>query len=316
MAAVSWSAAAKNQNTGYRLPITDYREGILKLITFEYENEVRPGVVWEDFVTDISSIAPDMLSLIDQGAAGLMAVVSLLQRVRGGIPLEDVRLLAPIPIPRRNIMCLGLNYVEHAEESYTAQGKDVTLPEVPIVFTKATTSVTGPYDPIPYVAAVSDKLDWEAELGVVIGRSGKNISEADALDYVFGYTVINDVSARDLQRQGKQYFKGKSLDGSCPTGPWIVTSADLPDPHSLRITSRVNGETKQDSNTNKMIFNIPATIAYLSRGMTLLPGDIISTGTPSGVGFARTPPEFLWPGDVVECEVEQIGTIRNEVENG
>jgi 2-keto-4-pentenoate hydratase/2-oxohepta-3-ene-1,7-dioic acid hydratase in catechol pathway len=148
---------------------------------------------------------------------------------------------------------------------------------------------------------------------VVIGRSGKNISEAEAMNYVFGYTVINDVSARDLQRQGKQYFKGKSLDGTCPMGPWIVTKDELPEPHTLRVTSRVNGETKQDSNTSKMIFNIPATIAYLSRGMTLLPGDIISTGTPSGVGFARTPPEFLQPGDVVECEVEQVGLIRNEV---
>jgi 2-keto-4-pentenoate hydratase/2-oxohepta-3-ene-1,7-dioic acid hydratase in catechol pathway len=173
--------------------------------------------------------------------------------------------------------------------------------------------VTGPYGSIPFDAAVSDQLDWEAELAVVIGRSGKNIPESEAMDYVFGYTVANDVSARDLQRQGKQFFKGKSLDGTCPMGPWIVTTAELTDPHNLRITSRVNGETKQDSNTDKMIFNIPATIAYLSRGMTLLPGDIISTGTPSGVGFARTPPEFLQPGDVVECEIEQIGTIRNGV---
>lgn len=291
-------------------------EGTLKVITFEYENEVRPGVVWSDYVTDISTIAPDVLSLIDQGAEGMSAVESLLQRVRGGILLEDVQLLAPIPVPPRNIMCLGLNYVEHAEESYTAQGKDVKVPDAPIVFTKATTSVIGPFDPIPFDTAVTDKLDWEAELGVVIGRSGKNISESEAMDYVFGYTVINDVSARDLQRQGKQYFKGKSLDGSCPMGPWIVTPGELPDPHRLRVTSRVNGKTKQDSNTSLMIFNIPAIITYLSRGMTLLPGDIISTGTPSGVGFARTPPEYLRPGDVVECEVDQIGTIRNQVVNG
>jgi 2-keto-4-pentenoate hydratase/2-oxohepta-3-ene-1,7-dioic acid hydratase in catechol pathway len=288
-------------------------EGILKFITFHYENVVRPGVVWGDRVTDISGIAANLLALIDQGTAGLTAVEQLLQRVRGGILLTEVRLLAPIPVPRRNVMCLGLNYTEHAAESYTAQGKEVTLPEIPIVFTKATTSVTGPYDPIPFDAAVSDKLDWEAELAVVIGRQGKNIPEAAAMDYVFGYTVLNDVSARDLQRQGKQFFKGKSLDGSCPMGPWIVTAEELPDPHVLRITSRVNGDAKQDSNTDKMIFNIPAIIAYLSRGMTLQPGDIIATGTPSGVGFARTPPEFLQPGDVVECEIEQIGTIRNEV---
>lgn len=288
----------------------------MKFITFEYENEVRPGVLWNDFVIDISEVAPDILTLIEQGAAGISAVESLLQRVRGGISLDDVRLLAPIPVPRRNIMCLGLNYLEHAEESYTAQGKNVSLTEVPLVFTKATTAVIGPYDPIPFDAAASDQIDWEVELGVVIGSTGKNISEAEAMDYVFGYTIINDVSARDLQRAGKQFFKGKSLDGSCPMGPWIVTTAELPDPHVLRVTSRVNGETKQDSNTDKMIFNIPTTIAYLSRGMTLLPGDIISTGTPSGVGFARTPPEFLQPGDIVECEVEQIGVIRNEVING
>jgi 2-keto-4-pentenoate hydratase/2-oxohepta-3-ene-1,7-dioic acid hydratase in catechol pathway len=288
-------------------------EEVLKLVTYQYENIVRPGVVRGERVTDISSLVPDILTLIDQGADGITAVDSLLQRVRGGPLLADVRLLAPIPVPRRNIMCLGLNYSEHAAESYTAQGKAVSLPEVPIVFTKATTSVTGPYDPIPFEAAVSDKLDWEAELGVIIGRAGKNISESEALDYVYGYTVINDISARDLQRQGKQFFKGKSLDGSCPMGPWIVTTADLPDPHLLRINCRVNGEIKQDSNTDKMIFNIPATVAYLSRGMTLLPGDIISTGTPSGVGFARTPPEYLQPGDEVACEVEQIGTIRNVV---
>jgi 2-keto-4-pentenoate hydratase/2-oxohepta-3-ene-1,7-dioic acid hydratase in catechol pathway len=264
-------------------------------------------------VTDISEIAPDILSLIELGTAGLTAVQGLLERVRGGTPLADVQLLAPIPTPLRNIMCLGLNYSEHAAESYTAQGKEVTLPEVPLVFTKATTAVTGPYDSVSFDAAVSDKMDWEVELGVVIGRRGKNISEAEALDYVFGYTVINDISARDLQRQGKQFFKGKSLDDSCPMGPWIVTADSLPDPHVLRITSRVNGQTKQDSSTDRMIFNIPTTIAYLSRGMTLLPGDIISTGTPSGVGFARTPPEYLQPGDVVECEVEQIGTIRNEI---
>lgn len=288
----------------------------MKLITYEYENSVQPGVVWEDRVTEISSIGPDLLAVIEQGEEGLTAVAALLQQVRGGILLENVRLLAPIPVPRRNLMCLGLNYAEHAEESYTAQGREVSLPEVPIVFTKATTSVIGPYDPIPFDAAVSTHIDWEVELAVVIGRAGKNIPEAEAMNYVLGYTIINDVSARDLQRQGKQFFKGKSLDGSCPMGPWIVTADELPDPHNLRVTSRVNGEVKQDGNTNMMIFSIPAIIAYLSQGMTLLPGDIISTGTPSGVGFARTPPEFLRPGNVVECEVEQIGLIRNQVING
>jgi 2-keto-4-pentenoate hydratase/2-oxohepta-3-ene-1,7-dioic acid hydratase in catechol pathway len=290
-------------------------EGNLKVITFEHDGRIHPGVVREDYAIDISNIVPDILSLIDEGQAGMMTLEAYLQQVKGDILLEDVRLLAPIPVPRRNIMCLGLNYLEHAEEHYSDSGRELQIPKVPIIFTKATTSVTGPYDPVPLDPAVTSKLDWEVELGVVIGRSGKNITEEEAMDYIFGYTVINDISARDLQRQGKQYFKGKSLDGSCPMGPWLVTSAHLPDPHTLQITSRVNGETKQNSNTDKMIFNIPAIIAYLSRGMTLLPGDIISTGTPSGVGFARTPPEFLQPGDIVECEVEQIGLLRNQIIN-
>jgi 2-keto-4-pentenoate hydratase/2-oxohepta-3-ene-1,7-dioic acid hydratase in catechol pathway len=210
-------------------------------------------------------------------------------------------------------MCLGLNYAEHLKEHYEAAGKAAKPPAYPIVFTKATTSVIGPFDPIPFDREISSEIDWEVELAVVIGQAGRNIPEESAMEHVFGYTVLNDVSARDLQRQGKQYFKGKSLDGSCPMGPWILTSDRSPDTSSLRITSRVNGVTKQDSNTRHMIFKIPSIIAYLSSGMTLLPGDIIATGTPGGVGFARQPPEFLRPGDVVECEVEGIGTIRNPV---
>ena len=200
-------------------------------------------------------------------------------------------------------MCLGLNYAEHAEESLIAKGQTVELPEFPIIFTKATTAVNGPTDPFPYNAAVSDKIDYEVELGVIISKAGKNIPPTEAMNYVFGYTVINDISARDLQWQHKQYFKGKSLDGACPMGPWIITADDL-NPTNLHITSRVNGVTKQASNTRHMIFDIPATIDHLSRGMTLLSGDIIATGTPSGVGFARTPPEFLQPGDLLESEIE------------
>jgi 2-keto-4-pentenoate hydratase/2-oxohepta-3-ene-1,7-dioic acid hydratase in catechol pathway len=156
-------------------------------------------------------------------------------------------------------------------------------------------------------------LDWEVELAAVIGRTGKNIPVVEAMTYVYGFMVLNDISARDLQMAGKQYFKGKSLDGACPTGPWIVTADELPDPHDVRLICRVNGVVKQDGRTDLMIFNIPATIAYLSRGMTLLSGDIIATGTPDGVGFARTPPEFLYPGDVVESEIEGIGILRNPV---
>jgi 2-keto-4-pentenoate hydratase/2-oxohepta-3-ene-1,7-dioic acid hydratase in catechol pathway len=285
----------------------------LRLVTFRKGHDIGLGAWKNESVIDITAVAPDMLSLIAMGADGIALAEEVQASAVVSYPVEDVALLAPIPVPNRNIMCLGLNYAEHAMESYAATGQKAELPEVPVVLTKATTAVIGPYDPIPFNPQVSAAIDWEVELAFIIGREGINIPASDAMDYVFGFTVINDVSARDLQRQGKQFFKGKSLDGSCPMGPWILTLDEAPDTRSLRITSRVNGVTKQDSNTTHMIFDLPATIAHLSKGMTLLPGDIIATGTPSGVGFARQPPEFLQPGDIVECEVEGIGLIRNEV---
>ena len=284
----------------------------MKLVTFEHNNTERIGAVKEDGIVELTAVFPTMLSLIDSGAEGLAVVQSYLKSHSPDYQLDDVHLLAPIPTPRRNIMCLGHNYAEHAAESLIATGKTVELPEFPIIFTKATTAVNGPYDPFPFNAAVSDKIDYEVELGVIIGKSGTNIPPEEAMSYIFGYTIINDISARDLQRQHKQFFKGKSLDGACPMGPWIIT-ADALDPTNLHITSRVNGVTKQGSNTRHMIFDIPITIDHLSRGMTLLAGDIIATGTPSGVGFARTPPEFLQPGDILESEIENIGILRNPI---
>ena len=283
----------------------------MKLVTYQLHGVSRLGAVRDGAVVDLTAVAPDMLTLIESGAEGLAQAEAYAKTASPTLPLNEATLLAPIPMPRRNVMCLGLNYVEHAKESYTARGQETKIPDFPIVFTKATTAVTGPYAAIPYDTAVSTRIDWEAEMAVIIGRQGKNIRPEDAMHYVFGYTIINDVSARDLQTQHKQYFKGKSLDGSCPMGPWISTADEIPDPHQLAITSRVNGVTKQASNTRYMIFDIPAILYHLSRGMTLLPGDIIATGTPSGVGFARQPPEFLAPGDVVECEVEMLGVIRN-----
>lgn len=251
-----------------------------------------------------------MLDLIALGAEGLARAAE----ARGpGRPLERARLLAPIPAPRRNIMCLGWNYAEHSREAAAARGREAKLPQHPIVFTKATRTANGPYAPIPYDPAASEQVDWEAELGVVVGRAGKNIARDDAMTYVFGYTAINDVTARDLQSQHVQFFKGKSLDGFCPMGPWIVTADEIPDPHHLRVRCLVNGVVKQDGNTEQFLFDIPAILASLSRGMTLEAGDIIATGTPSGVGFARTPPEFLRPGDVVEVEVEGVGRLRNRI---
>ena len=283
----------------------------MKLVTYQLHGVSRLGAVRDGAVVDLTAVAPDMLTLIESGAEGLAQAEAYAKTASPTLPLNEATLLAPIPMPRRNVMCLGLNYVEHAKESYTARGQETKIPDFPIVFTKATTAVTGPYAAIPYDTAVSTRIDWEAEMAVIIGRQGKNIRPEEAMAYVFGYTIINDVSARDLQTQHKQYFKGKSLDGSCPMGPWISTADEIPDPHQLAITSRVNGVTKQASNTRYMIFDIPAILYHLSRGMTLLPGDIIATGTPSGVGFARQPPEFLAPGDVVECEVEMLGVIRN-----
>ncbi|RMH00458.1 MAG: FAA hydrolase family protein [Chloroflexi bacterium] len=285
----------------------------MRLVTYQLDNRVAIGAVTEQGIVDLTAVAADMLTLIELGESGQQQVRECIEKATSFIPMESVSLLAPIPNPRRNVMCLGLNYVEHAAESYGARGQDVKIPEVPIVFTKATTAVTGPYSEIPFDSAVSTQIDWEVELGVIIGRRGKNITPDEAMNFIFGYTIINDISARDLQHQHKQYFKGKSLDGACPMGPWIITADSLPNPHQLQLVSRVNGQIKQNSNTQYMIFNIPAILYHLSRGMTLLPGDIIATGTPSGVGFARQPPEFLQPGDIIECEIEEIGIIRNQI---
>jgi 2-keto-4-pentenoate hydratase/2-oxohepta-3-ene-1,7-dioic acid hydratase in catechol pathway len=227
--------------------------------------------------------------------------------------IDKIELSAPIPRPRKNIMCLGENYAEHARETAEARGRTASLPRHAVIFTKAPTTANGPYGDIVIDPTVSEQVDWEAELAVVIGKSGKNIREEDALDYVFGYTVLNDVSARDLQFQHKQYFKGKSIDGYCPMGPWIVTADEVADPQQLPIRLRVNDVVKQEANTSMMIFSVRQIISILSRGMTLEPGDIIATGTPSGVGFARNPPEFLKAGDVVETEIEGIGMMRNRV---
>lgn len=227
--------------------------------------------------------------------------------------LQDVRWHAPIPRPRKNVVCLGLNYVNHVKESSAARGRDTKIPDVPVFFTKMPTAVNGPFDDVPWDRAVTDQVDYEAELGVIIGREGKNIPRANALEYVFGYTVINDVSARDVQMSHKQWFRGKSLDGFCPMGPVIVTADEFGDPQAKRISLRLNGETRQDATTADMIFPVAVTIESLSRGLTLEPGDIISTGTPEGVGLGRTPPEYMKDGDVMETEVEGIGVLRNRL---
>ena len=283
----------------------------MRFVTYQSADGPAVGVVQGDTLSPVEG--PDLLGLVRQGEAGLARARAAL-KAAPRLPLGSVTLLAPFPAPQRNIFCLGWNYAAHSQESARARGREAKLPERPVFFTKATTSVNGPFADIPFRAGLTDQLDWEVELGVVIGPGGKDIPRARALEHVFGYTVIDDVSARDLQSaHGGQFFKGKSLDGCCPMGPWVVTRDEIADPHHLRLRSLVNGVVKQDSTTADLIFDVPAIIEWLSAGLTLLPGDVIATGTPSGVGFARTPPEFLRPGDVVECEVEGIGTIRNTV---
>ncbi len=210
---------------------------------------------------------------------------------------------------------MGRNYASHAQESARARGTELKLPEVPMFFTKAPTTVNGPFDDVPRHAAVTQQLDWEVELGVVIGRDGRNIAAAHGLAHVFGYTVINDVTARDVQQRHKQWFKGKSLDGSCPMGPVVVTADEFGDPQSKRVSLRLNGVTKQDATTTDMIFPVATIIEWLSKGLTLEPGDIIATGTPEGVGMGRSPQEWLRDGDVMETEVEGIGVMRNKVKD-
>lgn len=243
-------------------------------------------------------------------------VTTALRRPHGGVPRAKVQLLAPIR-PARNVFCVGWNYAEHFKEGNAGRGADALqeIPDHPALFSKNPDAIVGPEAPVWYPRGYSEELDWEVELAVVIGRQGRDIAAADAFDHIFGYTIANDVSIRDIQRSwhGGQWFKGKNFDSHLPLGPWIVTADEIPDPQALRLTTRVNGVTKQDSNTRHMVFTIPRILQELSAGMTLRPGDVIITGTPEGVGMGRTPPEWLKPGDVMELEIEGIGVLRNPV---
>jgi 2,4-diketo-3-deoxy-L-fuconate hydrolase len=307
----------------------------MRLVTYNDWERTRVGVVGHDMtVTPVDDLLePQALA---SSPATMLAVIGgwelvkhrLIERARdvgGGILFDDLldaeatpyRHLGPPIRPFRNVFCVGWNYAEHFAEGraiHSAAGHR-EMPEHPAFFTKQPSAI------VPHEAGVwhpgerSSELDWEVELAVVIGTWGRDIPESRALDHVFGYTIGNDVSVRDHQRSrhGGQWFKGKSFDTHCPLGPWIVTVDEIPDPQTLRISSLVNGVTKQDSNTRHMVFSVARIIAELSVGMSLHPGDVILTGTPEGVGFARTPPEFLKVGDVMEMEIERIGVLRNRV---
>lgn len=302
----------------------------MRYVTFSFLNDSTPrlGVIRGDQMLDLQtlignhwreSFPASMQEFIEAGPAVWRRMAELVEQHRHNLTDEAVvspqqsRLHSPIPRPRKNVVCLGLNYVAHMQESAKARGRQVKIPEVPVFFTKAPTAVSGPYDPILWDQTVTSEVDFETELGVIIGTGGKNISRSDALQHVFGYTVINDFSARDLQLAHYQWFKGKSLDGFCPMGPHIVTADEFGDPQTKKICLRVNGGTKQSASTAEMIFSVAVIIEFLSRGMTLEPGDIISTGTPEGVGLSRIPPEYLKDGDIVETEVEGIGVLRNQI---
>jgi 2-keto-4-pentenoate hydratase/2-oxohepta-3-ene-1,7-dioic acid hydratase in catechol pathway len=286
----------------------------MRLITYREQGATHLGAIVGDQVVVLNAVAPDMLTLIERGEEGLQRARAAIQRAERTLPLAKVdRVLAPIQRPRQNIICLGMNYVAHAIESDRARGREPKLPQFPVFFTKAAHTVCGPDDSVPLDPKVTSELDYEVELAFIIGRAGKNISRAEALGYVFGYTIVNDISARDLQGRHQQFFKGKSLDNAAPMGPCVVTADEIPDPTKLGIRLRLNGETRQDSHVGDLIFDIPAIIEYFSLGTTLEPGMIFATGTPAGVGLGRTPPEYMKPGDVMEAEVDVIGTLRNTV---
>lgn len=257
--------------------------------------------------------------LIEAGPDAVAVLRDLVEAAEAGrhanaVLLPGAPLLAPIPQPRKNIFCVGRNYAEHIAEGDRAQNQKVGVTEHPVFFTKPPTSIVAPDGDVLIFPTVSEAIDYEVELALVIGKPGRNISPAEAYDHVFGYTILNDITARDIQRRhGGQYFKGKGLDGSCPLGPWIVTADAIESPHDLSISLSVNGESRQDGTTADMIFDIPTLIASLSEGLTLEPGDIIATGTPSGVGYAMDPPRFLKDGDKVECRISGIGTLSNTV---
>lgn len=309
----------------------------MRFVTFEIDGGQRPGLVIEP--GRFLDLRQGFLLAREAGSIDrtLPLPLTLLDIIRGGAPLRDicetmlrdaeagglagachtasaVRLLAPIPRPAKNVFCVGSNYRAHVTESSRAQGKEDKVPEHPVFFSKPPTAVVGPGGTIRLDPGISRKMDYEVELGVVIGTAGRDIPQAEAVSHIFGFTIINDITARDIQRRhGGQFLKGKGLDSSCPMGPQIVTLDELPNFDSLRISLKVNDQRRQDGNTASMIYSIPRLLESLSEGMTLEPGDLLATGTPSGVGYAMDPPCFLQDGDLVTCEIEGIGQLSNTV---
>jgi 2-keto-4-pentenoate hydratase/2-oxohepta-3-ene-1,7-dioic acid hydratase in catechol pathway len=292
----------------------------MKLATFHHQGHTAVGLVDADSTTlwPLDDLLGRPAGDMNQVIRDFAEISSKLVPSGAGLPLSSVRLAAPIPRPLRNVFCVGKNYFDHAHE-FSKSGFDSSagpqgsaVPEAPIIFTKPPETVIADGEAVRYPAGVSDSLDYEAELAVVIGKGGRSISRNRAFDHVWGYTIINDVTARDLQARHKQWFLGKSMDTFCPMGPWLVT-ADAVDVTNSRVRCWVNDELRQDANTRDLIFDIPVLIETLSAGLTLQPGDIIATGTPAGVGIGFTPPRFLRPGDRVAIEIEGIGRLENPI---
>jgi len=300
----------------------------MRLVTYRADvlAAARLGALVDEQVVDLARLAAsqgselpsDMLAFIDLGPQAVRAASELLQSFAGKFPpgtawpLVNVKLLAPIPRPRKNIFGIGLNYLEHVAESSRTLDTAKELPKQPVIFSKPPTTVIGPGDAIEHNARITQQLDWEIELAVVMGSRAKGVGRAEALKHVFGYTVLIDMSARDCRRAG-QWIYSKGQDTYAPMGPCIVTADEIPDPQQLDLSLSVNGVCKQSSNTRHMLFKVDELIADLSAGITLEPGDIIATGTPDGVGAGRSPQEWVWPGDVIEGQVAGIGSLRHPV---
>lgn len=303
------------------MKLVSYRENI--------ETEIRLGIVHNDLIVDMEllgeSVGLDlpstMLEFIDMGLVAVKAVAKELEEIDDfmlagvSIPYANAIITAPIPRPRKNIYGIGLNYTEHVAESARSLDTSKDLPQKCVIFAKPPTTVIGPNDSIKHFANITQQMDWEGELAVIMGKKAQQVDKNDALDYVFGYTIINDISARDCRRSG-QWIVSKGQDTYAPMGPCVITADELTDPHNLQIVTKVNGVEKQNGNTKFMLFNVNAIIEDISEGMTLEPGDIIATGTPAGVGAGRDPQEWMWPGDTVEISIEKIGSLRNYIVKG
>ena len=287
----------------------------MKLVTYQYDGIERVGALTPDGAAILPLPYPDMNTLIESASfADLLSAASAAESSGASVPAAEAVLCAPIPRPRQDIICLGMNYRDHLTEAANYDSAFAKERPVTVYFSKRVSQAVAPEGFIERHAGLTERLDYENELAVILGKTARDVKAADAADYIFGYTIVNDVSAREVQTSHKQFYFGKSLDGFTPMGPCITTADEIAFPPALTLTTLVNGELRQNSNTSLLLNSIAEIIEELSSGMTLLPGTIIATGTPAGVGMGFDPPKFLNPGDLVRCEIEGIGALENQVE--